>query len=378
MLAHRLAGYRRFMSSFVPPPPRPAIADPALSRPDWVGSQPRDPSKLWLDKNENTDPIMHELVRSVVAALPADAVFTYPELGPVYDALAAHAGVEARNLILTPGSDGAIRALFETFISPGDTVLHTVPTFAMYAVYCRIYGAKAVGLEYRPSNRGPQLSAEDVVAAIAASAPKLVCLPNPDSPTGTVFSADDMRTIIEAAGRAGALILVDEAYYPFHDETVLPWVRDYPHLVVCRSTGKAWGMAGLRIGYAAAAPDVARLLHKARPMYEVGALSAMAFQAMLGHAGAMRQSVARLEAGKALFLRAMTGLGLVTLNGQGNFMHVAFGVHAPLVHERLADLVLYRRDFAEPCLKGYSRFSATTPELFQPVIDRIAAVVKGS
>jgi len=365
------------MSTFAPPPPLLAIADPALVRPDWVVPAARDPAKLWLDKNENTDPAMHDLVRSVAASLPVDAVFTYPELAPVYAALAGHTGLDARHLILTPGSDGAIRAVFETFISPGDRVLHTVPTFAMYAVYCRIYGADAVGLNYRPSNRGPQLSADDVVSAIAAHGPKLVCLPNPDSPTGTVFDQAEMRTIIEAAGRAGALILVDEAYYPFHDETVLPWVRDYPHLVVCRSTGKAWGMAGLRIGYAAAHADVAWLLHKARPMYEVGAFSAMVFQRMLDHGEDMRASVARLDAGKAAFLDAMNALGLVTLTGKGNFMHVAFGAYAEAVHAALADLVLYRRDFAEPCLKGYSRFSATTPEAFQPVIDRITAVVKG-
>lgn len=365
------------MSTFAAPPPCPAIADPALTRPDWVFSQPRDPSKLWLDKNENTDPSMHALVRSVVAGMPADSAFTYPELGSLYAKLAVHTSVDPGNLILTPGSDGAIRAVFQTFISPGDKVLHTVPTFAMYPVYCRIYGAVSIGLEYQPSQGGPQLSASDIAAAIIKHSPKLVCLPNPDSPTGTVLGLAEMRTVIEAAGRCGALILVDEAYYPFHDETILPWVQDYPHLVVCRSTGKAWGLAGVRIGYAAAHAEVAKLLHKTRPMYEVGTLSAMVFERMLDHSDAMRASVQRLEAGKASFLAAMTKLGLATLSGKGNFLHVAFGVHAEAVHDALAHMVLYRRDFAEPCLSGYSRFSSTTEQLFQPVIDQIATVVNG-
>ena len=71
----------------------------------------------------------------------------------------------------------------------------------------------------------------------------------------------------------------------------------------------------------------------------------------------------------------MRGLGLRTLDGHGNFLHVAFGGHADRVHEALADLVYYRRDHSDPCLAGFSRFSATTPERFQPVIDRIRAVV---
>lgn len=364
------------MTQFTPPPPRPAIAEPTLTRPDWVSSVPRDLDKLWLDKNENTDPEMHALLRRVIASLPVDAAFTYPDLGPLYHKLAAAVGVGADNLLLTPGSDGAIRAVFEAFISPGDKVLHTAPTFAMYGVYSRMYGANALGLGYRPSNDGPKLDVADLMVAMAAHGPKLVCLPNPDSPTGTVFCPYEMRQIIEAAGRAGALILVDEAYYPFHSETVLPWVNDYPHLVVCRSTGKAWGMAGLRIGYVAAHPRVAQLLHKARSMYEVGAFPAAVFDRMLDHQREMYDSVARLQDGKAMFLAAMNDLGLRTLAGQGNFLHVAFGIHAEAVHAALADIVLYRRDFAEPCLNGFSRFTATTSSLFEPMIKRIKAVIK--
>ncbi|CAA7613622.1 Histidinol-phosphate/aromatic aminotransferase and cobyric acid decarboxylase [Candidatus Terasakiella magnetica] len=365
-------------SRFVAPSPRPEVADSGLSRPDWVGNNPRDPAKLWLDKNENTDPLMIELVRSVIAALPPEAGFTYPDLGPVYRKLGPLAGVPPQCLLLTPGSDGAIRAVFEAYIAPGDVVLHTVPTFAMYGVYARMYGAKVVGLEYRPSDCGPVLDADAIIDAIATTRPKLVCLPNPDSPTGTVFGLDEMRHIIEAAGRAGALILVDEAYYPFHGETVLPWVTAYPHLVVCRSTGKAWGMAGVRVGYAAAAPDVAKMLHKVRAMYEVGALSAAVFERMLDHEAEMRASVARLAAGKAGFLGAMRALGFQTLSGQGNFLHVAFGASAQPVHAALEPLVYYRKDFAEPCLKGFSRFSATTAERFAPVIACIEDVVRGN
>jgi histidinol-phosphate aminotransferase len=362
---------------FTPPAPRPAVADPALTRPDWVGNNPRDCRLLWLDKNENSDPEMKRLVHSVIASVTVEAGFTYPDLGPVYRKLGALLGIDPHCLLLTPGSDGAIRAVFEAYVSPGDVVLHTVPTFAMYGVYCRMYGAQAVGLDYQPSEGGPRLEAASLVAAIAANQPRLVCLPNPDSPTGTVFAAAGLRRIIEEAGRVGALILIDEAYYPFHADTVLPWVRDYPHLVVCRSTGKAWGMAGVRVGYAAASPAVATMLHKVRPMYEVGALSAAVFSGMLDHEAGMRASVARLEEGKAAFLAAMDALGLRTLAGQGNFLHVAFGGRAEAVHAALADLVLYRKDFAEPCLKGFSRFSSTTAALFNPVIQRIQQVIQG-
>jgi histidinol-phosphate aminotransferase len=355
----------------LPPPPRAAVADAGLTRPDWTKGQPRDPAKLWLDKNENNDPELSRLVAQVMRALPAEAYFTYPENAPLYRKLAADLAVKPDQLVLTAGSDGAIRASFEAYVDPGDTVIHTNPTFAMYAVYARMYGARAVALDYGPSNDGPVLAAETLIEAIARERPKLVGLPNPDSPTGTAFDPETLERIVAAAAEVGALMLIDEAYYPFLPWSALPWIARFPNLVVARSTGKAWGLAGLRIGFAAACPELAKILHKVRPMYEVNTVAVHAFERLLDHTDAMRASVARLEAGKQAFLAAMRGLGYRTLAGHGNFLHVAFGARAERVHAALEPLAYYRRDFAEPALKGFSRFSATTPALFQPLIDAV-------
>jgi histidinol-phosphate aminotransferase len=357
------------------PEPRSAIADPELIRPDWTLADSRDRRLLWLDKNENSDPTLAGIVADVLASIPRDTLQSYPDSAPLYRKLARHIGTEPDNLLLSAGSDGAIRAVFEAFIEPGDIVIHTQPTFAMYAVYSRIYGAEARPLAYRPSNAGPALECDDVVHAINTLSPKLVCLPNPDSPTGTVFAPNQIRRIIEAAGSAGALMLVDEAYYPFHDETVLPWIADYPHLVVTRSTGKAWGLAGFRIGYAVASPELAKLLHKVRAMYETNTLAIAVFERMLDHENEMWASVERLNKGKAYFLGQMEALGFRVLRGAGNFLHVAFGAKANEIHDELANVVYYRKDFNAACLKGFSRFSATTRELFEPVVDRIRKVV---
>ncbi|MBF0353755.1 MAG: histidinol-phosphate aminotransferase family protein [Alphaproteobacteria bacterium] len=356
------------------PRPRPDIANPALTRPDWTKASMRDPSKLWLDKNENTDPALSAVVTKVMRSLPSEAYYTYPDSASLYAKLADILELFPEQLVLTAGSDGAIRAVFEAYISPGDVVLHTNPTFAMYGVYSCMYGAKAVTLDYRPSNNGPLLLSAEIIKAIAQERPKLVCLPNPDSPTGTFYPIRELELIMRAAQRVGALILIDEAYFPFHAESCIAWTRRFDHLVVARSTGKAWGLAGLRIGYAAASPEVAKILHKVRPMYEVNTVAVHAFQRMLDYAGDMMDSVKRLQAGKDLFLSEMERLGYRTLKGQGNFMHVAFGEQAAKVHAALEPLVYYRKDFNEPCLKGFSRFSATTPDLFKPIIQRISEV----
>lgn len=360
---------------YVAPRARIPVADPKLFRPDWTTGVPRDPALLWLDKNENADPEMAKLVSRVFSEIDQTAIGTYPECAPLYHKLGAYLGIGADHLLLAAGSDGVIRSVFEAFIDPGDVVIHTVPTFAMYAVYSSMYGARVIPLNYHPSDNGPCLPVEEAVKTIAEVRPKLVCLPNPDSPTGTVFSSDELRRIIEAAGQAGSLILIDEAYHPFYEHTIVPWVDEYQNLVVAQTFAKAWGLSGLRIGYAVSCPDVARLLHKVRPMYEVNTVAVAVMEKMFDHSHEMMASVKRLNAGKEAFLDAMKGLGLKVLRSHGNFLHVAFGAYAPAVHDRLKNKVLYRLDFKEPCLKGFSRFSATTVERFIPVIECIRQAI---
>jgi len=360
---------------YVAPAARVPVADPKLTRPDWTKGVPRDPSLLWLDKNENTDPELAKLTSRLLSEVDPTAIYSYPECTPLYHKLAGHLGVKADHLLLAAGSDGVIRSVFEAFINPGDVVVHTVPTFAMYAVYSSMYGAQVVPLTYQPSDNGPILTAEEVVYTIEKVRPKLVCLPNPDSPTGTVFSPADMRQIMDAAGTAGALILIDEAYNPFYEHTVVQWVDEYNHLVVARTFAKAWGISGLRIGYAVSCPDVARLLHKVRPMYEVNTVAVALVERLLDFSHEISASVQRINAGRDAFLKEMQALQLCTLITHGNFLHVAFGKYAPAVHERLKNVVLYRIDGGEGCLKGFSRFSATTVERFQPIIKHIRKVI---
>jgi histidinol-phosphate aminotransferase len=364
---------------YAAPAARAAVADPELVRPDWTVATSRDPRLLWLDKNENIDLQLAELttrvVTEVVNRLDPKALSTYPESGRFYHKLARHLEMGADHLLLAAGSDGVIRSVFEAFVSPGDRVLHTSPTFAMYPVYGRMYGAKTATLDYQSSTDGPTLSVDTVLKGIIEFRPKVVCLPNPDSPTGTVFEAAALRRIIEAAGDVGALILVDEAYHPFCEVTAAPWVDEYEHLVVARTFAKAWGLAGLRIGHAVAAPSCVRLLHKVRPLYEVNTLAVAVMERMLDYVDEVRRSVRRLNDGRDHMLAAMEALGLRTVRAKGNFMHVAFGDAAPAVHAALKDMALYRLDHKEPCLKGFTRFTATTVEGFQPLIDRIEAVV---
>lgn len=351
--------------------PKPALLNPLLTRPNWESSIPRSTQYMWLDKNENLDAELLALSTSILRMVPSETVATYPEFGPLYRKLAAWVGVDPDALLLTPGSDGVIRMAFEAFVREGDVVLHTKPTFAMYPVYCQMFGATAVALEYRRGSNGPELFLDEIKNKIRSARPRLFCLPNPDSPTGTMVSPPELNEIVECCAETNTLILVDEAYHPFYDKSCVNWTEVYPNLIVARTFAKAWGLAGLRIGYAVANPSTLAFLHKMRPMYEVNTVAAVVVEKMLDHVEAMEASVKRLNEGKQFFLNEMKRLGFNVFSGYGNFLHVAFGEEADLVHATLADKVLYRQDFREVCLKGFSRFSSTTKERFKLLVDVI-------
>jgi histidinol-phosphate aminotransferase len=352
--------------------PKSALLNPDLQRPSALNSVPRSVDRLWLDKNENLDPELLALTRDVLMSIPQTALATYPEAGELYRKLGHWASVSPDSLLLTPGSDGAIRLVFEAFVEPGDAVVYTSPTFAMYPVYSQMFGAKVHEAVYERTTAGPYLDVSKIVEILRSSKPKLLCLPNPDSPTGTIQAPHVLRELLAECESAGTVLLVDEAYHPFYAWSAVPWTASSPNLIVARTFAKAWGAAGLRIGYAVALPKTIALLHKMRPMYEVSTLAVEFMSRMMDHASAVSNVVARINDGKAFFAAQMRSLDFDVLPTEGNFTHVAFGESGPLVHAALANRVLYRAAFAQPALTGYSRFTVGP----RATMARVADIIK--
>jgi len=260
----------------------------------------------------------------------------------------------------------------------GDVVIHTAPTFAMYPVYSKMFGAEVRSIGYLPTDNGPYLDASSIINALLEHKPKLLCLPNPDSPTGTVLAPDVLREILTVCEAVGTVFLLDEAYHPFYEWTAAPWTQTSRNLIVARTFAKAWGIAGLRVGYAVAHPETIALLHKMRPMYEVNTLAVEFMSRMLDKSAEMMHSVARIKQGKGFFQKEMQSLGFKVLPTEGNFLHVAFGAKGAAIHAALSSKVYYRTSFTEPCLAGYSRFTVAPQPIMAQVVDLIKQAVLGS
>lgn len=358
--------------------PRKSLLNKSLQRPSALNSTYRDLNYLWLDKNENIDPELLKVSAKILSEIPDLTLATYPEAGETYRELAKWLDVEPECLILTPGSDGAIRLVFEAFVEQGNVVVHTEPSFAMYSIYSQMFGAKVHALEYKKSESEPFIALSSIVDTLLEYKPKIFCLPNPDSPTGTIFPPDDLRAMLDVCEKVGTVMLLDEAYHPFYNWTAVPWVKQSRNLIVARTFAKAWGVAGLRVGYAVAHQETIAFLHKLRPMYEVSSLAVEFMSRMLDHHEDMEKSVKRINEAKKYFVNEMTLLGFTVLPTYGNFSHVDFGDAGDAMHKKLSQHVYYRKSFSCDCLERYSRFTIAPHSTMVKVVNLIKEAILGT
>ena len=360
--------------------PIKTLLNEKLTRPDWINISPRDAAFLWLDKNENLDSAYIDFIKKEVIAKNVGSIdlSTYPELGLLYNDLAVMEGVNPQQLLLTTGSDGAIRTVFQSFVEQGSKVFISNPSFAMYDIYCKIFGADTRYIDYKRDNGIVSLDVDSLVKQIRSESPVLVCLPNPDSPTGTVLPEKDLLNIYQACKDVDAVFFVDEAYYPFHDFTMANHINETKgeNLIICRTFSKAWGMAGVRVGHLISHRNTIALMNKIRPMYEIGALAMKIAHAVISYHDKMRESVAVIKKGKNYFEYCMRDLGFETLESHGNFSHVALAGHKEAIFKKLDTFVYYRKDFPHPSLQGFTRFSAAPKAVMEKVVDAIKNTIK--
>jgi histidinol-phosphate aminotransferase len=230
-----------------------------------------------LDAMENPFTLPAPLRERLAAELSRVAVNRYPDgAGDAVKAALAEALALPPNvaLLLGNGSDEILQLITTAVAGPGACILAPEPTFVMYRLNAMYANVRYVGV---PLREDFSLDEAAMLAAIARERPQLVWLAYPNNPTGNRFAPATIERILAAAP---GLVVVDEAYYAFADDSFLPRVLAFENLVVVRTVSKI-GLAGLRLGYAAAHPSWIAQLDKVRPPYNVNALTQAAVPILL-------------------------------------------------------------------------------------------------
>jgi histidinol-phosphate aminotransferase len=259
-----------------------------------------------LDRNERLSPFPASVFADMMRSITPATISTYPDPTPLYGCLARLTGLSEDNLFFTNGSDAAIRMILQAFINPGDTLVLTNPTYAMLPVYARIFRANVVEVPY---DEKVQLDLAQLEQLIDAR-PRMVAIPNPDQPTGTVLAPDVLRGLVARAEQAGVLFVIDEAYFPFYPHSAITWVKDYSNLLVTRSYSKAWGLSGLRLGVMAGSTELVNYASRVRGLHEVNTFAAHLGCYLMDHPEVVDAYVAEVDLGREALRQGAKAMGL--------------------------------------------------------------------
>jgi histidinol-phosphate aminotransferase len=309
---------------------------------------------LRLDFNENTLACSPK-VREVLGRISTGDLTRYPEREPIESLVAAHLGLAPAQVALTNGVDEAIHVLFETFLEAGDEVLLPVPTYTMYEVYASATDACAVPIQAAADLQFPF---ERLLAAMSPRT-KIIAIANPNSPSGSVATR---AQLIELARRAPhAVLLVDEAYFHFHGESVLDQIDTIPNLLVARTFSKAYGLAGLRLGLLAGPVGLVQWIRRVLSPYSVNSLALACLPAALGDAAYLEWYVTEVLSARAEFEAVLDAAQIRRWPTHANFVLVDIGPrHAEFVQRMRAANVLVRDRSNDPGCDGCVRITIGT------------------
>ncbi len=265
---------------------------------------------------------------------------------------------DGSELLLGNGSDELIQMVALALAGPGRTLLAPEPGFAMYPLIARVTGLEYRGVPLRADDFA--LDVEDMLAAIAECQPAVVFLACPNNPTGNLL---DREAVLRILAAAPGLVVLDEAYHSFAGETFMGDLPDHPRLLVMRTLSKV-GLAGLRIGVLAGAPQWLAELNKLRLPYNINVLSQASAGFILQHAGVLDEQAARIRGDREWLYRQLAAMpGVRVWPSRANFLLLRVS-DAPAVDEALKARGILLRNLhgAHPLLANCLRVTVSTGE----------------
>ncbi len=300
------------------------------------GEQPAPGKYIKLNTNENPYPPSPAVVRAVQEAAERSLV-RYPDpVGTAFRISAAQLlGVQPDWVLCGNGSDDILTIVTRAFVGQGDLLRLAYPSYVLYRTLAELQGARFEEVHFAPDWTLPDAFAAD------ADGLKLVFLPNPNSPSGTMLSCE---RILELAERLPCPLLIDEAYADFADSHCIDLVRQNPRIMVSRTLSKSYALAGLRFGYLVAQPEVIVQLMKVKDSYNCDALSIAGATAAINDQHWLRNNRSRVLATRARMEQEFRRIGFTVVPSQANFVWCTYPVRPlkPIYEKLKADHVLVR------------------------------------
>ncbi len=325
---------------------------------------------LRLDFNESTAGCSPRVLARL-RSLDAELLARYPEREPVEKDVAGFLGLDPAQVLLTNGVDEAIHLLCSTYLDPGDEALIVVPTFAMYAIFAQAEGARVVPVRAGDNFAFP---AKALLAQLS-SRTRLIAVANPNNPTGVAVAGDVLLEIAQAAPQAA--VLVDEAYFEFHGETLIGQTRPIDNLFIARTFSKAYGLAGLRIGILAGEARQIAMVRRVASPYNVNAAALAVLPEALRDQEYVNRYVAQVLSNRDRLQQELGNLGLHFWPSHANFVLVRIGAaHTEFVQALRSRGILVRDRNSDPGCEGCVRLTVGSDQHTETLIVALRDVVE--
>jgi len=293
-----------------------------------------------------------------IEALKNITLHIYPDPNQVQvrQALSKYTGITVDHLVAGAGADEIIDLLFRIFISPGDKILDCAPTFGMYSFCAKIAGADVT---YVDRDANYDINVDNIISKIDAKT-KIIFITSPNNPTGNTVSTEQIKRLIST----NLLIVIDEAYYEFSQQTVQDLVPENKNLIVLRTMSKWAGLAGLRIGYGIMHPSVANYLMEIKPPYNINSAAEAALLASFEDIKYLNKNVLKIISERErMFILLNQIPKMKVYPSRGNYILCEFSEnYCKRVYAGLIEKGIFVRKYTSNRLENSFRISIGTPE----------------
>jgi histidinol-phosphate aminotransferase len=327
-----------------------------------------DPSlDLRLDLNENTSGCSPRVLARL-RSLTAKEIALYPPREPGEKLTAEFLGIQPGETLLTNGADEGIDLLCRAYLDHDDEMVVVTPAFTMYELFCQSTGARSVRVPAGPEFSFP---VEEVLKAITQRS-RLIVITNPNNPTGVAARRHEILRVIEAAPHAA--VLVDEAYFDFHGQTLMDRIGRIPNLFVVRTFSKAYGLAGMRIGILAGAEEQISVIRRIPSPYNLNVFALECLAEALADRDWVQTYVNNVRQGREALRRELSALGVRSWPSETNFVLADFGEQGEALLAAMAAGGIALRPRAD--LPGYLRITIGTPAEMERLITTLRQVLR--
>ncbi|MEK6869746.1 MAG: histidinol-phosphate transaminase, partial [Nanoarchaeota archaeon] len=328
---------------------------------------------LRLDFNENTIGCSPKVIQAL-KKIKQENLSVYPEYSGLRKALASYCNVDFDEIVPTNATDEAIKTIIETYIEKNkDEIIIPTPTFAMFKFYAQLNEAVIREVLYNDDLSFPT---NKIISAINTNT-KLIVIANPNSPTGTSIKNNGIIKIIKKAKKNNVMVMIDEAYYQFYGKTSIPLIKKYDNLIVTQTFSKAFGLAGLRLGYIISNKNNIRNIRKVLSPYSVNGVAVACAFAALKDQKYVKNYVREVNESKKMIYKLLDSLKIKYFKSDANFVLLSLGKNAGYFCKKLKeDGILVRDRSMDKLLGGCVRVTLGTREQTKKLIDAINKIVK--